>query len=570
MALPHSLFDLSLNTIVQNHLKLLPSIRSLPGGIQCDVYRQMYNCGHLKALETELTCFENVTKLLRASERRLLLYKPLQSLCDSGINVGVILCEEYSCQVLQYVRLKDCDRCQKLVPLGISLGNLFFEMGWFYEADKIFYCVLQLCKELDPKPFKIILFCHTRLLQIRTANCQFSSAKDSYEQAVELASQLESLSSFPVSWIPISLGKCQLLFAMNHYREAYQDCLKLLTQVNSHLPVKVIVDILRIASKACVVKRKYRKAEYLVTHAVELARQHFGEQHPTYADCLVDYGFYLLNVDSVNSAVKIYQTVLDIRESVFGENNLCVAMVHEDLGYASYVQEYSSGEFENARWHAQMAIDIISRIMPQDHLLLASSKRVKALVLEEIAIDRDLEEEKLDEAQNLHLASLLLARQAFGEDNVQIAKHFGNLGRLYQSMKRYHEAEEMHKRAIEIKERLLGKEDYEVALSLGHLASLYTYDMNMYDQAEQLYIRSIAIGRKLFGDGYSGLEYDYRGLIHLYKSTGNFVEMLNYSHILERWHGLRENQAVAELNISAKNYQKPTEKIIQDFFTQLD
>jgi hypothetical protein len=28
-------------------------------------------------------------------------------------------------------------------------------------------------------------------------------------------------------------------------------------------------------------------------------------------------------------------------------------------------------------------------------------------------------------------------RQAFGEDNVQIAKHFGNLGRLYQSMKRY-------------------------------------------------------------------------------------------------------------------------------------
>jgi hypothetical protein len=30
--------------------------------------------------------------------------------------------------------------------------------------------------------------------------------------------------------------------------------------------------------------------------------------------------------------------------------------------------------------------------------------------LEEIAIDRDLEEEKLDEAQKLHLASLLLAR----------------------------------------------------------------------------------------------------------------------------------------------------------------
>ena len=170
---------------------------------------------------------------------------------------------------------------------------------------------------------------------------------------------------------------------------------------------------------------------------------------------------------------SLFQNVLEIRKDVFGEKNLCVAMVHEDLGYASYVQEYSSGEFENAKYdhvytalhffivaclccysgatdsghilrylfisfrhHAQMAIDIISRLLPQDHLLLASSKRVKgilavnvvygmvtllkhpintsifsvALVLEEIAIDRDLEEEKLVEAQKLHLASLRLAR----------------------------------------------------------------------------------------------------------------------------------------------------------------
>jgi len=52
----------------------------------------------------------------------------------------------------------------------------------------------------------------------------------------------------------------------------------------------------------------------------------------------------------------------------------------------------------------------------------------------------------------------------------------------------------MHVKAIAIKERLLGVDDYEVALSVGHLASLYNYDMNKYDEAEQLYLRSIAIG----------------------------------------------------------------------------
>jgi len=52
----------------------------------------------------------------------------------------------------------------------------------------------------------------------------------------------------------------------------------------------------------------------------------------------------------------------------------------------------------------------------------------------------------------------------------------------------------MHLKAIAIKERLLGVDDYEVALSVGHLASLYNYDMNKYDDAERLYLRSIAIG----------------------------------------------------------------------------
>lgn len=57
------------------------------------------------------------------------------------------------------------------------------------------------------------------------------------------------------------------------------------------------------------------------------------------------------------------------------------------------------------------------------------------------------------------------------------------------------EAEEMHIKAIQIKEQLLGNEDYEVALSVGHLASLYNYDMNQYEDAERLYLRSIAIGQ---------------------------------------------------------------------------
>lgn len=76
--------------------------------------------------------------------------------------------------------------------------------------------------------------------------------------------------------------------------------------------------------------------------------------------------------------------------------------------------------------------------LTQDHLFLASSKRVLALILEEIAIDStgpsglSSDEFLLDKSEELHLFALNLAKLSFGECNVQTAKHYGNLGRLYQ------------------------------------------------------------------------------------------------------------------------------------------
>lgn len=59
----------------------------------------------------------------------------------------------------------------------------------------------------------------------------------------------------------------------------------------------------------------------------------------------------------------------------------------------------------------------------------------------------------------------------------------------------FKDAEELHKRAISIKSDLLGPYDYEVGLSIGHLASLYSYHMKKFREAEQLYLKSIAISK---------------------------------------------------------------------------
>ena len=127
--------------------------------------------------------------------------------------------------------------------------------------------------------------------------------------------------------------------------------------------------------------------------------------------------------------------VFQIRKNCLGPKNLLVALGYEELAYATYVYEYSTGRFDEAKDHAEKSLDIMTKLLPNNHLLLASSQRVLALILEEIAIDHVSKDESrvlLQRAEELHLSALSLAVEAFGEMNVQTAKHYGNLGRLYQ------------------------------------------------------------------------------------------------------------------------------------------
>ncbi|CAB3387397.1 Hypothetical predicted protein [Cloeon dipterum] len=387
-----------------------------------------------------------------------------------------------------------------------------------------------------------------KLLHAQTVYCLFEQAQSTYFKASLLVDSLRAKQQVP-NLAGLYAEFSVLYFFRSQYDEAYEWSSEALKELKPNLPAGVVIDVLRQASKACVVKRKFQKAELLIKQAVTRAVQAYDFSHPKYADTLLDYGFYLLNYDSISHSVTVYKAALDVRKEIFGELNLQVAVANEDLAYALYVHEYSSGRFTDAQCKAEKAIETMAKILPADHLLLASSKRVLALILEEVAIDmnagmvsNDACKAMLDKAEELHKTALRLTKAAFGEENVQTAKHYGNLGRLYQSMKKYREAEEMHLKAIQIKEKLLGEEDYEVALSLGHLASLYNYHMNHYRQAERLYLRSINIGHKLFGPGYSGLEYDYRGLLHVYNEMEDAQKVADYHDKIRRWRALRDAQ----------------------------
>ncbi|XP_068158338.1 amyloid protein-binding protein 2 [Drosophila tropicalis] len=430
------------------------------------------------------------------------------------------------------------------IDLGLRLGSFLSEAGWMQESISVLACLNERLKCMQPLKNLLVMRvdCLQRLLYAESAHCNFKLAQQTFDELMELNSSFSE--AVPSQLIAMTYTQISAMyFARNEYNNSHTWSGSAMRQLKTSAPARVIIDVLRQAAKACVVKRDFARANLLICQAMRRARDHFGPKHQKYGDALLDYGFFLLNVDSVYQSVNVYKEALAVRQGIFGKMNFHVAIAHEDLSYAYYVHEYSTGDFSCAQDHVDKAVNIMKNLVPSNHLMLASAKRVKALLLEEIALDKMAdgmdEEELLLQSEQLHHFALLLSLEVFGEVNVQTAKHYGNLGRLYQTMNRFDEAERMHQKAIKIKTDLLGAFDYEVGLSIGHLASLYNYQMKKYKEAEKLYLRSIDISLRLFGHSYSGLEYDYLGLCHVYETLHEFEKYLQYAHTLENWQILR-------------------------------
>lgn len=73
---------------------------------------------------------------------------------------------------------------------------------------------------------------------------------------------------------------------------------------------------------------------------------------------------------------------------------------------------------------------------------------------------------------------------------------------------------------------------------------------------------SVVIGLKLFGESYSGLEYDYRGLCHVYESLQEIEKCLEYHDILETWKVLREGRE--EESVSTNYFKRNINRDLLD------
>ena len=257
------------------------------------------------------------------------------------------------------------------IRIGLQIGSFLAEAGWLYDAIHVYQetcCMIQCLDQRHADHFLLYLDCLQRILNAESRFCLFNNAHRTSMKINTLIEEALNKSSFKLPsclLARICRERSMMHFLRSEYDSSFNWSVRAL-QLMHHGAVseRVAINVLLQAGKACVVKRQYKRANLLITMAVSRTLALYGKTHQRYADALLDYGFYLLNVDLIGNSVSVYTEALQIKKTIFGKLNLNVGTANEDLAYALYVKEYSSGLFAPAREHIDQAIKIMDCLVP--------------------------------------------------------------------------------------------------------------------------------------------------------------------------------------------------------------
>ncbi|XP_023214185.1 amyloid protein-binding protein 2-like [Centruroides sculpturatus] len=137
---------------------------------------------------------------------------------DHGAHTSEHLADAYyqHCLTVKHSSVQVKDRT---IQLGLSLGSILSDAGWFLDAEKIMKSCMEICKQLkDPPHLNILLECCIRLLHVQNAYCKFKEAEETFQEAQKYIEQLKSI-GYPVNLAGHYAVFSSLYFSQSHYNE---------------------------------------------------------------------------------------------------------------------------------------------------------------------------------------------------------------------------------------------------------------------------------------------------------------------------------------------------------------
>ena len=150
-------------------------------------------------------------------------------------------------------------------------------------------------------------------------------------------------------------------------------------------------------------------------------------------------------------------------------------------------------------------------------------------------------------AMFLFQRSLRKALEKYGDNHLEVATSYSNIGLVYDSQGEYSRALEMYERSLEIRKSVYGDNHPEVAASYNNIGLVY-YSQGEYSRALEMYERSLEIIKSVYGDNHPKVAASYNSIGSVYYFQGEYsraLEMYELSfEIYEAVYGKNSTQAL--------------------------
>jgi eukaryotic-like serine/threonine-protein kinase len=229
-------------------------------------------------------------------------------------------------------------------------------------------------------------------------------------------------------------------------------------------------------------------ADSLLTMAIDLKVNKFGERHPSVARSLREMASLNANRGRYDDAIEGYQMAISIYEEDGGtDHEETILSIKSDIGQ-SY---YKKGDYTLAERYVRESLVRRRELYPGAHPSVSSGLHRLAEVLHEQA--------RYEESRQVQFENLEMAASLYGEDHPVTALGYTNYAGLLKTLERYAEAEAYQHRAHHIFLGQLGDDHPQVSISYNNLANL-KHDQGDLDSAVVYHALSLELTRRLYGD----------------------------------------------------------------------
>jgi eukaryotic-like serine/threonine-protein kinase len=259
----------------------------------------------------------------------------------------------------------------------------------------------------------------------------------------------------------------------------------------------------------------FDEAEPLLTRALDIHAQEFGNDHSETAASMTRLGRLIYRRGDFEAARSLYETALEIQERTLGPEHLEIVATTSVLGNL-----YKRiGELSVSREYLERSLDLVGKNLGTEHTRYATTLNDYALLL-------IIQGEHVSARDSLLRVVSILERE-LGPDHLLVGEALGNLSDVQGALGEHEERVRNASRYLEIAERELGTSHQTVANALINIGMAYR-SLSRYTDAIPLFERAAEIYHETSGPRHHFVAYPLAHLGHTYRDMGDNHRAIDY------------------------------------------